>query len=139
MVIGKNSDLQWGGGGRVRKKGVAQGRNSPFSGGGGFGGGEKVSSMAARAYHPDSSYSRHQISSNTLICLFPSDAFLPRTYYFLHISQPAEICRTDRLGAPGESCHVTYFGLLCYRNSSCVRKSITLMFMSSSRIKCTLS
>ena len=88
------------GGGRVRKKGVAQGRNSPFSGGGGFGGGEKVSSMAARAYHPDSSHSRHQIPSNTLICLFPSDAFLPRTYYFLHISQPAEICRTDRLGAP---------------------------------------
>ena len=57
--------------------------------------------------------------SDTLICLFPSYTFLPRTYYFLHISQPAEICRTDRLDAPGESCHVTYFGLLCYRNSSC--------------------
>ena len=33
---------------------------------------------------------------------------------------------------------VTYFGEFCYRNSSCIRKSITLMFMSSSRNKFTL-
>ena len=27
----------------------------------------------------------------------------------------------------------TYFGKFCYLNSSCIRKSITLLFMSSSR------
>ena len=70
------------GGGQVRKKGVAQGPNSPFSGGGGFGGGEKVSSMAARAYHPDSSYSRHQIPSNTLICLFSRRRFPSKDILF---------------------------------------------------------
>jgi len=33
---------------------------------------------------------------------------------------------------------VTYFGEFCYLNSSCIRKSITLMFMSSSRNEFTL-
>ena len=39
------------------------------------GGGEK-----GREAH--SSYSRHQIPSDTLTCLFPSNTFLPKTYYF---------------------------------------------------------
>ena len=38
-----------------------------------------------------SSYSRQQILSDTLHCLFPRITFLPRTYYFFQISQPAEI------------------------------------------------
>ena len=33
---------------------------------------------------------------------------------------------------------MTYFGEFCYLNSPCIRKSITLMFMSSSRNKFTL-
>ena len=33
---------------------------------------------------------------------------------------------------------MTYFGEFCYLNSSCIRQSITLMFMSSSRNKFTL-
>ena len=33
---------------------------------------------------------------------------------------------------------MTYFRKFCYLNSSCIRKSITLMFMSSSRNKFTL-
>ena len=33
---------------------------------------------------------------------------------------------------------VTYFGEFCYLNSSCIRKSITVMFISSSRNKFTL-
>ena len=38
-----------------------------------------------------SSYSRQQILSDTLHCLFPRITFLPRTYYFFQISQPAKI------------------------------------------------
>jgi len=33
---------------------------------------------------------------------------------------------------------VTYFGEFGYLNSSCIRKSIILMFLSSSSDKCTL-
>ena len=42
------------------------------------------------------SYFRHQISSDTLNCLFPSNTFLPRTYYFFQISQPTKICLKNR-------------------------------------------
>ena len=38
-----------------------------------------------------SSYSRHQIPSETLHCLFSRSTFLPRTYYFFQISQPAKM------------------------------------------------
>ena len=34
--------------------------------------------------------------SDTLNCLFPSNTFLPRTYYFFHISQLATICLKNR-------------------------------------------
>ena len=118
VVLGKNSDLQWEGGG-VDKRVSPKGEIHPFSRERGLGGREKINIIAAGAYHPDGSYSRHQIPFRHPDLSFSSYTFLPRTYYFLHISQPAEICRTDRLDAPGESCHVTYFGLLCYRNSSC--------------------
>ena len=43
-----------------------------------------------------SSYSRHQITSHTLDFLFPSYTFLPRTYYFFHISQRANNCLKKR-------------------------------------------
>ena len=42
------------------------------------------------------SYFRHQIPSDTLNCLFPSNTFLPRTYYFFQISQPTKICLKNR-------------------------------------------
>ena len=43
-----------------------------------------------------SSYSWHQIPSDTLNYLFPSNTFLRRTYYFFYISQPAKICLKNR-------------------------------------------
>ena len=48
-----------------------------------------------------SSYSRHQISSDSLNYLssgadYPADTFLPRTSYFFHISQPAKIGPKNR-------------------------------------------
>jgi len=43
-----------------------------------------------------SSYSSHQIPSNTLNCLFPSNNFFPRRYYFFKISQPAKIRLKNR-------------------------------------------
>ena len=42
------------------------------------------------------SYSRHQITSNTLNCVFPSNTLLPRTSYFSQISQQANICLKNR-------------------------------------------
>ena len=42
----------------------------------------------------DSSYSGHQINLYTLNC--PRDTFLPRTYYFFQISQPAKMCLKNR-------------------------------------------
>ena len=71
-----------GGRGVDRKLGVnwvsPKGKIYPFIGGRGF-------------YHiPAFLDSRHQIASNTLDCLFPSNNFLPRTYYFFQISQPAK-------------------------------------------------
>ena len=72
VVIGQNSTLQlagWGGGGCR---------------------GERFLAIA------HSSYSRHQIPSDTMNCLFPSNTFLPRTYYFSQISQPAKILLKNR-------------------------------------------
>ena len=43
-----------------------------------------------------SSYSRHQISSEILNCLFPSNTFLQRIYYVSQISQPAKICLKNK-------------------------------------------
>ena len=42
----------------------------------------------------DCSYSGHQINVYTLNC--PRDTFLPRTYYFFQISQPAKMCLKNR-------------------------------------------
>ena len=60
MVLGKNSDPQWGGGG-LEKRVSPKGEIHPFSRERGLGGREKVNIIAAGAYHPDGSYSRHQI------------------------------------------------------------------------------
>ena len=43
-----------------------------------------------------SSYSTHQITSDTQNFQFPSITFLPRTYYFVQISQPTIICLKNR-------------------------------------------
>ena len=43
-----------------------------------------------------SSYSTHQIPSNTLNCLFPSNNFFLRRYNFFKISQPAKIRLKNR-------------------------------------------
>ena len=43
-----------------------------------------------------SSYSTHQITSDTQNFQFPSITFLPRTYYFVQISQPTNICLKNR-------------------------------------------
>ena len=43
-----------------------------------------------------SRYSRQQIPSDTLHCLFPSNTFLPRTYHFSQMSQPAKLCMQNR-------------------------------------------
>ena len=43
-----------------------------------------------------SSYSTHQIPSNTLNCLFPGNTFFPRTYCLFKISQPAKIRLKNR-------------------------------------------
>ena len=45
---------------------------------------------------PHTSYSKHPIPLDTLNLLFPSNTFLPRTYYFFQISQPANICLKNR-------------------------------------------
>ena len=45
---------------------------------------------------PHSRYSRQQIPSDTLHCLFPSNIFLPRTYHFSQMSRPAKICMQNR-------------------------------------------
>ena len=42
------------------------------------------------------SYSTHQITSDTQNFQFPSITFLPRTYYFVQISQPTNICLKNR-------------------------------------------
>ena len=47
-----------------------------------------------------SNYSRRQIPSDTLNCLFSSTTFLTRTNYFFEISQPAQIWGTDPLVSP---------------------------------------
>ena len=78
VVIGQNSALQYGEGGSIGNWVSPKGKISPFIGGRGF-------------YRiPAFLDSRHQIPSNTLDCLFPSNNFLPRTYYFFQISQPAK-------------------------------------------------
>ena len=43
-----------------------------------------------------SSYSRRQIPSDTPNCLFPKNSFLPRTFHYFHISQPAKSCQKNR-------------------------------------------
>ena len=79
-----------GGGGVVdRILRVANGRNSPLQwvgGWGGGGGGEERWQL----------YSRHEIPSDNLNFLFPSKIFLPGTYYFFQISQPAKSCLKNR-------------------------------------------
>ena len=72
---------------------VAIGQNSAlhWEGGRGGGGGQRVFRQIAH-----SSYSTHQIPSNTLNCLFPGNTFFPRTYYFFKISQPAKIRLKNR-------------------------------------------
>ena len=78
VVVGQNSALQYGEGGSIGNWVPPKGKIYPFIGGRGF-------------YHiPAFLDSRHQIPSNTLDCLFPSNNFLPRTYYFFQISQPAK-------------------------------------------------
>ena len=51
-----------------------------------------------RALHRSAtgSYSTHQITSDTQNFQFPSITFLPRTYYFVQISQPTIICLKNR-------------------------------------------
>ena len=60
------------------------GATYPVSGGGGGG------------FCQLSSYSRRQIPSETLNCLFPKNSFLPRTFHYFHISQPAKNCQKNR-------------------------------------------
>ena len=60
----------------------AQLRPSVVRGGGGLGGLWHITHR---------SYSRHQVHSDTLNYLFPSNTFRPRTYCFLHVSHPAKI------------------------------------------------
>ena len=43
-----------------------------------------------------SSYSTHQISSDTQNYLFPSNCSLPRSGYFFHISRPVKLCLKNR-------------------------------------------
>ena len=38
----------------------------------------------------------HKIPSDTLNCLFSSNTFFPRTYYFFHFSQPSKIGLKNR-------------------------------------------
>ena len=88
-VIKKNSDLQdvWGGGGGLGKTmGVAEGCNSPlqWEGGGTF------------WQLKQSNYSRQEIPSDAQNCLFPQNTFLLWTYYYLNISQQAEIGLKNR-------------------------------------------
>ena len=59
-VWSKRKIRTFSGKGGLEKRVLPKGEIHPFSGEGGLGGGEKVSSIAAGAYHPDSSYSRHQ-------------------------------------------------------------------------------
>ena len=78
--------------------GVVIGQNSALSlgkavkkwGGGGGGDNKKLGGDRGFWQIAHSSYSRHQILSDTLHCLFPRSTFLPRTYFF-QISQPAKI------------------------------------------------
>ena len=70
--------------------GVVIGQNSTFQLAGLGGGGWWFLTIA------HSSYSRHQIPSDTMNCLFPSNTFLPRTYYFSQISHPAKILLKNR-------------------------------------------
>ena len=63
-----------------------------FSGWGGGGGGEERF-LAISTWQL---YSRHEIPSDNLNFLFPSKIFLPGTYYFFQISQPAKRCLKNR-------------------------------------------
>ena len=42
------------------------------------------------------SYSRRQIPSDTPHCVFPKNSFLPRTFHYFHIPQPAKNCQKNR-------------------------------------------
>lgn len=77
VVIGQYSDLQWG-------RGALRLDNGCGGGGGGF----------CQITH--SSYSRRQIPSDTPNILFPRNSFLPRTFHYFHISQPAKNCQKNR-------------------------------------------
>ena len=94
---------------------VAIGQNSVLHWEGGRGGGQRIFWQIAH-----SSYSTHQISSNTLNCLFPDNTFFPRTYYLFKISQPAKIRlknrRTDifRDRSIGCPCNLHSFISFCF-------------------------
>ena len=78
--------LGGGGGGLGKTMGVAEGCNSPlqWEGGGTF------------WQLKQSNYSRQEIPSDAQNCLFPQNTFLLWTYYYLNISQQAEIGLKNR-------------------------------------------
>ena len=98
----------------------------------------KKLSILPRFYFHDA---LEQLKTNfrTNFCFKRSSWFCDRASTLEFLS----FCVTRHLHWDGqESCHVgqkmTYIRKFCYLNSSSIRKSITLMFMSSSRSKFTL-
>ena len=94
VVVGQYWDVQWGReemrldngcGGRAQFT-----RSVGGGGGGGFG---KQSYFRGDCQH---SYSRRQIPSDTPNCVFPKNSFLPRTFHYFHIPQPAKNCQKNR-------------------------------------------
>ena len=64
----------------------------------GYGHREKLSPSVTNSTYQLFETPKNQIPSDTLNCLFPSNTFtfLPRTYYFFQISQPAKNCLKNR-------------------------------------------
>ena len=136
VVLGKIRTFSGEGG--LEKRVSPKGEIHPFSRERGLGGREKVKIIAAGAYHPDGSYSRHQIPfRHSDLSFFP--ATLSFQGHIISSTSPSQQKFAEQIDwIPLERAVMWLISGYC-AIGTVHAKSISIMFMSSSRIKCTLS